>query len=95
MRPFTERCQLAFMIEDHVAPQLADGRLVRVLDDWYEPFDVTTFITPVADSRRRPSAYSWRRLDTEALSRYGQPTHHQQNDQISLKYSSALSVGTP
>jgi DNA-binding transcriptional LysR family regulator len=30
---------LAFCIEDHVLPQLADGSLVRVLEDWCEPFD--------------------------------------------------------
>lgn len=30
---------IAFMIEGHVSEYLADGRLVRVLDDWCEPFD--------------------------------------------------------
>ena len=29
---------LAYLPEDQVAPQLADGRLVRVLADWCEPF---------------------------------------------------------
>ena len=43
---------IAFMIEDHVAPQLADGRLVRVLDDWCEPFDGHYLYYP---SRRQPS----------------------------------------
>jgi DNA-binding transcriptional LysR family regulator len=29
---------LAFILEDHVRQHLADGRLVRVLDDWCPPF---------------------------------------------------------
>jgi DNA-binding transcriptional LysR family regulator len=29
---------LAFILEDHVEAHLADGRLVRVLDDWCPPF---------------------------------------------------------
>lgn len=27
------------MVEDHVAAYIADGRLIRVLEDWCEPFD--------------------------------------------------------
>jgi hypothetical protein len=30
---------LAFALEEHVAGHLADGRLVRVLEDWCPPFD--------------------------------------------------------
>ena len=30
---------IAFTIEDHVTSHLADGRLIRVLEDWCEPFD--------------------------------------------------------
>ena len=44
---------IAFMIEDHVAPQMADGRLVRVLEDWCEPFDGHYLYYP---SRRQPSS---------------------------------------
>jgi DNA-binding transcriptional LysR family regulator len=29
---------MALVMEDHVRGQLADGRLLRVLDDWCEPF---------------------------------------------------------
>jgi DNA-binding transcriptional LysR family regulator len=29
---------LAFTLEEHVAPQLAKGRLLRVLEDWCPPF---------------------------------------------------------
>lgn len=43
---------IAFMIEDHVAPQLADGRLIRILEDWCEPFDGHYLYYP---SRRQPS----------------------------------------
>jgi DNA-binding transcriptional LysR family regulator len=43
---------LAFMIEDHVAPQLAQGTLIRVLEDWCEPFDGHYLYYP---SRRQPS----------------------------------------
>jgi len=31
-------CGLAFLPEDHVRPYLGDGRLVRVLTDWCQPF---------------------------------------------------------
>ncbi len=43
---------IAFMIEDHVSDQLADGALVRVLEDWCEPFDGHYIYYP---SRRQPS----------------------------------------
>lgn len=31
-------CGLAYVLEGEVAPQLADGRLIRVLDEWTPPF---------------------------------------------------------
>ena len=43
---------IAFMIEDHVTSHLADGTLVRVLEDWCEPFDGYYLYYP---SRRQPS----------------------------------------
>lgn len=43
---------IAFMLEDHVANHLAEGTLVRVLEDWCEPFDgYYLYYT----SRRQPS----------------------------------------
>jgi DNA-binding transcriptional LysR family regulator len=29
---------LAFLSEDYVAPHLANGKLLRVLEDWCQPF---------------------------------------------------------
>jgi DNA-binding transcriptional LysR family regulator len=43
---------IAFMIEDHVSSQIANGDLVRVLEDWCEPFDGHYLYYP---SRRQPS----------------------------------------
>lgn len=43
---------IGFMIEDHVAPRFAEGSLVRVLEDWCEPFDGYYLYYP---SRRQPS----------------------------------------
>jgi len=43
---------IAFMLEDHVSTGLADGRLVRLLADWCEPFDGHYLYYP---SRRQPS----------------------------------------
>ena len=43
---------IAFMLEDHVTKHLADGTLVRVLEDWCEPFDGYYLYYP---SRRQPS----------------------------------------
>lgn len=43
---------VAFMIEDHVTRHFADGTLVRVLEDWCEPFDGYYLYYP---SRRQPS----------------------------------------
>lgn len=44
---------MAHLVEDRVAPLLADGTLVRVLEDWCEPFDGYYIYYP---SRRQPSA---------------------------------------
>ena len=44
---------LCFVMEDQIARQLADGRLVRVLDDWCQPFSGYYLYYP---SRRQPSA---------------------------------------
>lgn len=43
---------IAFMLEDHVTRYLADGTLIRVLEDWCEPFDGYYLYYP---SRRLPS----------------------------------------
>jgi DNA-binding transcriptional LysR family regulator len=43
---------IAFMLEDHVREHLADGTLIRVLEDWCEPFDGYYLYYP---SRRQPS----------------------------------------
>lgn len=44
---------LGFVMEDQVSRQLADGRLVRVLEDWSPPFAGYHLYYP---SRRQPSA---------------------------------------
>jgi DNA-binding transcriptional LysR family regulator len=44
---------LAFLMEDHFDQYLADGRLVRVLEDWCPPFPGYHLYYP---SRRQPSA---------------------------------------
>ena len=44
---------LAFALEEHVAPHLAGGALVRVLEDWCPPFDGYSCTTPVDGSSRR------------------------------------------
>jgi DNA-binding transcriptional LysR family regulator len=44
---------LAFLMEDHVSEHLADGRLMRVLEDWCSPFSGYHLYYP---SRRQPSA---------------------------------------
>lgn len=43
---------IAYMLEDHVTKQLSEGSLVRVLEDWCEPFDGYYLYYP---SRRQPS----------------------------------------
>jgi DNA-binding transcriptional LysR family regulator len=57
---------IAFLIEDHAQKHIASGDLVRVLDNWCEPFDGYHLYYP---SRRQPSsafdvfveALRWRR----------------------------------
>jgi DNA-binding transcriptional LysR family regulator len=44
---------LGFVMEDQVAAALRDGRLVRVLDDWCQPFPGYHLYYP---SRRQPTA---------------------------------------
>lgn len=44
---------LAFVMENQVAAEIADGRLIRVLDDWCPPFSGYHLYYP---SRRQPSA---------------------------------------
>jgi DNA-binding transcriptional LysR family regulator len=44
---------LCYVMEDHVAQHLADGRLVRVMEDWCAPFAGYHLYYP---SRRQPSA---------------------------------------
>lgn len=44
---------LAHLIEDRVQPFIADGSLIRVLEDWCDPFDGYYLYYP---SRRQPSA---------------------------------------
>ncbi len=44
---------LGFVMEDHVATDVAEGRLVRVLEDWCAPFSGYHLYYP---SRRQPSA---------------------------------------
>ncbi len=43
---------IAFVIENHVEAELANGTLVRMLDDWCKPFDGYYLYYP---SRRQPS----------------------------------------
>ncbi|WHU02508.1 MULTISPECIES: LysR family transcriptional regulator [unclassified Sphingomonas] len=43
---------IAFLLEDHVTSHVAEGRLLRVLEDWCEPFDGYYLYYP---SRRQPS----------------------------------------
>src|SRR5579871_2558687 len=47
---------LAFALEEHVAPQLASGALVRVLDDWCPPFAGYFLYYP--SRRQQPPALS-------------------------------------
>jgi DNA-binding transcriptional LysR family regulator len=44
---------LGFVMEDHIADELASGQLVRVLEDWCAPFSGYHLYYP---SRRQPSA---------------------------------------
>lgn len=53
---------IAFLLEDEFAPHLKDGRLIRVLEDWCQPFPGYHLYYP---SRRQPSPAF--RLVVEAL----------------------------
>jgi DNA-binding transcriptional LysR family regulator len=44
---------IAFVLEDHVSNLIAEGALIRVLDDWCEPFDGYHLYYP---SRRHPTS---------------------------------------
>lgn len=46
---------VAFMLEDHVSRHLSQGTLVRVLDDWCEPFDGHYLYYP--SRRQQPPAF--------------------------------------
>ena len=47
---------LAFALEEHVAPQLASGALLRVLEDWSPPFPGYFLYYP--SRRQQPAALS-------------------------------------
>jgi DNA-binding transcriptional LysR family regulator len=47
---------LAFLSEDYVAPQLATGKLIRVLEDWCQPFP--GFFLYYPSRRQQPAALS-------------------------------------
>src|SRR5204863_8825877 len=47
---------LAFLMEEHAAPYLASGQLVRVLEDWCEPFAGYFLYYP--SRRQQPAALS-------------------------------------
>ena len=47
---------LAFMSEEHAAPHLASGALVRVLEDWCQPFP--GFFLYYPSRRQQPAALS-------------------------------------
>jgi DNA-binding transcriptional LysR family regulator len=52
LKAATEGFGLAFLLEDHVRDHVADGRLVRVLRDWCDPFSGYHLYYP---SRRQPT----------------------------------------
>ena len=52
VRAATAGFGLGFVMEDQVEAHLADGRLVRVLEDWCPSFPATTSIIQVAASLR-------------------------------------------
>jgi DNA-binding transcriptional LysR family regulator len=56
IRAAVEGVGLAFALEEHVAPQLASGALVRVLDDWCPPFAGYFLYYP--SRRQQPPALS-------------------------------------
>ena len=60
----SEGVGLAFTLEEHVAPQLASGALVRVLEDWCSPFAGYFLYYP---SRRQQQAALSALIDTLRL----------------------------
>ncbi len=61
LRAATAGFGLACVLEDQVAAQLAQGSLIRVLDDWCPPFAVITSTTRAGVSPRRRSRCWWTR----------------------------------
>jgi DNA-binding transcriptional LysR family regulator len=55
---------LAFMSEEHAAPHLASGALVRVLEDWCPPYAGYFLYYP---SRRQQPAALWALIETLRL----------------------------
>lgn len=55
---------IAFMLEDHVTRYLTDGTLVRVLEDWCDPFDGYYLYYPSRRQPRQHSASFWMRCAT-------------------------------
>ena len=56
---------LAYVPEDLAQPHLAEGRLIRVLEDWCPPFRDTTSTTQAGASPRRPLPWSSMRFAIE------------------------------
>jgi DNA-binding transcriptional LysR family regulator len=54
IRAATDGAGLAWVSEDYVAPQLASGKLLRVLEDWCQPFP--GFFLYYASRRQQPVA---------------------------------------
>jgi DNA-binding transcriptional LysR family regulator len=57
---------LAYLLEDQVQTHLADGRLIRVLDDWCPPFSGYHLYTRAAGKPRQHSLYWSMRCATAA-----------------------------
>lgn len=55
LRAALDGAGLAFVSEERVASELADGELVRVLEEWCPPSTDTSSTTPRAATNRRPS----------------------------------------
>lgn len=60
----TEGYGVAYILEDIVSRQIASGALVRVLEEWCEPFAGYYLYYPSADSKRPPSHTSRMRCGT-------------------------------
>ncbi len=82
---------LTFLMEEHAAPYLANGQLLRVLEEWCEPFPGSVLYYP--SRRQQPAALAacasripnslaeskpeqWRRMsDLRCLAHEGPPAH--------------------